>query len=143
MQLRILRPEFAGRDCKICQEFLFDDEWGRPELQTGSGRMIRRSPYCPPLCRQIDDEHPHGRCPKGTPESQWDLSAQNLAAFRYHLTAKATGQWPDDERVRLNAEIIETALYEAESRRRWMTEKQITSGIMLVASALPAVPRVN
>jgi hypothetical protein len=104
--------------------------------------MIRRSPYNLPLCRQVDDEYPYGRCPKGTPEYQLDLSPQNQAAFRYHLTCKATGRWPDDERVLRNAELIETALYEAEARKRWLTEKQIVSGLYLVAQALPSIPRV-
>lgn len=104
--------------------------------------MIRRSPYNLPLCRQIDEENPLGRCPKGTPERQWDLSPQNQAAFRYHLFCKATGRWPEDGRVLRNAELIESALNDAEARKRWLTEKQIVSGIYLLAEALPSIPRV-
>lgn len=138
----MLYPNYAGRDCKLCQKYLWNEEWGMPERQAATGKMIKRSPHAKPLCRQVDDDHPYGRCPKGTPEFQFDLSPQNEAALRYHLTCKATGRWPDDERVLRNAELIETAYHEAEARERWLTKKQIIDGIRLVASALPSIPRV-
>lgn len=142
VELRILYPNYSGRDCKTCLNYLFNEEWGVPERQAGSGRMIRRAPGNLPLCRQIDDEHPYGRCPKGTPEFPLDLTPQNRAALRYHIACKEIGRWPDDERVLRNAAIIANATSEAEARKRWLTEKQIVGGIMLLAQAVPSTPRV-
>lgn len=135
----MLRPEYANRDCKLCLKYLFNESWGLPERQAGTDRMIRRAPGNLPLCRQIDDEHPEGRCPKGTPENPRSLTPQNEQALRYHLTCKALGRWPDDDRVLRNAEIIETALYEANERRQWLMGKQIVAGLNLMAEAL--IPR--
>jgi hypothetical protein len=55
---------------------------------------------------------PCGQCPKvpkGQPpcrESAEELTPQNWQAYTHYLGCRATGQFPDDERVRRNAALI-------------------------------------
>jgi hypothetical protein len=99
-------PQFAWRDCTLCQAYVYDDETGnRVEQPRGSGQWLERPAGALPRCRL-----PGVGCPKGTPESPRTLSAANLQAWQFHCECLAVQQFPPDPLVRRNARIITAAL---------------------------------
>ncbi len=95
-------PQVAFRDCRHCQQFVYDEETGRPyENPPRSGQFVSRPPAAPPPCRL-----PGVGCPKGTPEAPLSLTPANRAAYRHYRECLATGLFPDDPLVRRNAAII-------------------------------------
>jgi hypothetical protein len=122
VQLLVLHPEVANRDCGHCQKYLYDEETGALRRQKfgkgpdGLGLPVLRGNVALP-CRSKDG------CAKGTPEGQRSLSRKNWRALQHYFECKATGMWPDDGMVRRNAGIIEAAFKRAEITRQWQTTR--------------------
>jgi hypothetical protein len=116
VQLAILHPEVAYRDCEHCQKWKYDEETGEVEM-FGKVPMERPNPDLTP-CRVKK-----AGCPKGTPEHQRSLTAQNHQAWLFHRECRAVRQWPDDPVVRANAAVIDLAEQMARDakadRRMW------------------------
>lgn len=104
MQLAILHPEVAYRDCATCLEFVHDEKTG--ELQKYRGEPVRRAKGTFPPCRYPDPATGKSRCPNGTPEASKRLTPKNFQAWEHYLECKATGLFPDDPIVRRNAGLI-------------------------------------
>ena len=141
--LEILYPEFAGRDCQHCQKYLYDDERGFAIRQEGTDRLVQRAPTNLPRCRQVSEQNPDGRCPKGTPENQRDLSEQNRRAYRFHLRCKTIGRFPRDSRVEKNAELIAAAVEVAERRKQWIAENLLRMRLDLIHHDLEQAIRLR
>jgi hypothetical protein len=56
-------------------------------------------------------------CPKGTPEDQKTLTAENAEAYWHWQQCKAVGQFPNDEIVMRNAGIIQQEVDRLERER--------------------------
>lgn len=102
VQLILLHPTVAFRDCGHCQRFLYDETTGEPELKRDRSGPRERDASCPPPCRTREG------CPKGTPETSKALTAQNWAAYEHYQECRAVGEFPDDAIVRKNAALIRT-----------------------------------
>lgn len=119
MELILLYPQFALRDCQHCLEWAYNDKpgtegYGRIETHNGrpDGRPQKRHPKHLPLCKTQEG------CPRGTPEKPNCLSKKNREAYRHFRECKATGHFPDDPIVRMNADLIQGVLdYVAEKKR--------------------------
>ncbi|MBA3483127.1 MAG: hypothetical protein H0T51_15070 [Pirellulales bacterium] len=120
MELLVLFTEVAGRDCNECQLYVFDEKLGQIVRQPSSGQPIRRSPRHKAPCR-TDGES----CPKGTPETSNDFTAQNWQAYFHFLGCEATGRFPDESRVNRNARLIALARERAERKRQWLAQKRL------------------
>jgi hypothetical protein len=108
--LILQHPEVAERDCRMCQEWLYEESGARA-VRPGTNEPIRRPQVVSTPCRT-----PQG-CPKGTPDSQRSLTPQNRRCYEHYMRAKATGRFPDDPLVAHHAGIIR-AVEEAAERRR-------------------------
>lgn len=134
MQLEILHPEVAGRDCGHCIKYLYDPKTGLPKHQGDDPRkpLITRHASNPPPCRRKFQPY----CPKGTPEHQLDLNPRNRTAFYHFLECEATGQWPDDSLVRYHARLIKLAMKRAEIQGRWGAEERIHARLTNLAELM-------
>jgi hypothetical protein len=99
VRLQVLHPGLAMRDCGHCQQVLYDEETGKPEMNRAGGERLRDA-SCPPPCRTSRG------CKKGTPEHSLALSEQNLQAWLHYRECRAVGSFPDDAIVRHNAMLI-------------------------------------
>lgn len=130
MQLAILHPEVAYRDCEDCQTWKYDEETGEIEM-FGKEPLRRNSPDLVP-CKVK-----RAGCPKGTPEHQRSLTAQNYQAWLFYRECKAVGQFPSDPVVRHNAAVIDWAermAFEAKAERR---SRELAEFIKLAFRAVP------
>jgi hypothetical protein len=117
VQLILLHPEVAFRDCEHCLVYSYDEETGELEYgrelgPDGERLPLKRLPVLPAPCRRVDR---HGKpvepgCPKGTPENPVALSPQNEAAWQYWRECRAVGRFPEDAWVRKNATIIQDVI---------------------------------
>lgn len=108
----LLHPLVAGRDCRHCLKYRYDEKTGKPETRRRSDEPIERDDMTPAPCRT------HKGCPKGTPEDSKALDDRNWQAYQHHLECKAVGSFPDDPIVRRNAMLIETVREQVEQLRR-------------------------
>lgn len=99
MQLILLHPTVADRDCDDCRRFVYDEETGRRALRCG--RPIARPEGTLPPCGYGPD-----RCPKGHPAAGRALNAANRKAYRHYQQCRATGRFPDDPIVMRNAGVM-------------------------------------
>jgi len=105
IQLAILHPQVAYRDCADCEKNLYDADTGERQLDRNGNPIPRvKGTFAP--CRYIDPRQPEGRCPKGTPEKSKALTDRNVLAWQHYRECKAVGQFPDDPIVRKNAGLI-------------------------------------
>ncbi len=102
IQLALLHPEVADRDCADCQLHIYDESTGRRTLHRG--QPIRRPPGTFPPCQT-----PHVGCPRGTPQESQSLSPEHLQAWLFDLACRATGRYPADPHVARNAVVIRAA----------------------------------
>jgi hypothetical protein len=108
--LVLTEPAVAHRDCKHCQEWLYEES-GSVALDR-QGNPLRRPPGVSPPCRT-----PKG-CPKGTPEAVKAFTPQHEKTWAHYKRCRATGQWPDDDLVREHAGILSTLEQQVESMRQ-------------------------
>ena len=99
MELILLHPEVAFRDCETCKRFLFNEESG--EIETFMGQPQERPKGTFPPCHYGPKE-----CPKGSPEAGVELTQQNLQAYQHYQECKAVGEFPSDGMVKENAATI-------------------------------------
>ena len=99
MELLLLHPAVAHRDCGHCLKVWYDEETGKP-FDSGNGKEHPRHAGCPVPCSTKVG------CPKGTPENPKSLSEKNAEAYLHYLECKAVSNFPDDPIVRRNAGII-------------------------------------
>ena len=113
--LLMRHSEIVGRDCKVCQKFVFDEDKGtiefgrdgKPEL-----RLLNCGAEFLAPCRD-----PRRSCPKGTPENPRTLTEDNQLCYEHYLECRAIGQFPDDSVVRQNAAIIREVIDSVERAR--------------------------
>lgn len=108
----------AARSCEDCQKFMYLDVPGKPpatEPFMRGGLPVLRSPSQKPPCRYSDTP-----CPKGTPENQRTLSPLNVQVLEHYRECQATGQFPDDRIVRMNAGIIAETMRRLDQQRQQM-----------------------
>ena len=96
MRLAILYPELANRDCTYCLTYRHD-QYG--PIRMPDGAPIKRFAATPPDCRK-------GGCPKGTPEQQRTLSADNRLCYNHYRRCRAIGEWPNDPLVAYHARVL-------------------------------------
>ena len=102
----LLHPAVARRDCKDCQDWMYDDEpvkgrWGL-KVERGGGH-IRRLKGMEPPCRWCP------KIPAGVvqiPRNAVELSERNAAAYMHYRRCKAVGRFPVDPIVERNAALI-------------------------------------
>lgn len=130
MQLLLLHPEVATRDCGHCQKFLYDEQTGEPVLNR-LDEQRERDAECPPLCRTKKG------CPKGTPENPNTLTPDNEAAYQHYRECRAVGEFPDDPVVRRNAELIRDVEDRVQQQREYLKQIDLKH-FLLTASLLRA-----
>lgn len=130
MTLLKFHPEVANRECKHCQDFLYDEETGKLQLNKkfNPPQPIARPLTVLPPCRTSTG------CPKGTPENNCELTEKNWLAYVHYLQCKAVGDFPKDAIVYRNAVIIRSVEDEYQrfvdtSLREWI--KALASRRML------------
>lgn len=136
MQLEILHPEVARRDCEHCHKYLYDEESGQPVRQETTGNLVLRIKQQPPPCRVPPGRKQAPGCPKGTPEQSNALSSKNRAAYRYHLKCEALGRFPADGIVEQNAGLIALARDMASKQQAWLNKRHQESLQTLIAHAI-------
>ncbi len=99
--LEVTNPKLARRSCDDCQRDWYNEATGDPILVNSTGLPMAREGLT--ACRTRIG------CLKGTPERQKALSKMNRQCFR-HYRECAASSFPDDPLVKLNAEIIKSAL---------------------------------
>lgn len=87
--------------CADCQKWVYDLKTGR-RTERG-GVPVERPANVGPPCR-VCPKVPEGMPP--VPASAVELTDANLMALAHYRECRATGRWPDDERVRRNAALI-------------------------------------
>lgn len=102
VRLAALNPKLATRSCEDCQNLWYSEKTGDPILTNSTMQPMLRVGLTP--CRTDIG------CLKGTPEKPKSLNKANRWAYQHFLKCRATGHFPDDEIVALNAAIIEAAL---------------------------------
>lgn len=103
--LAVRYPQFANRDCGSCRKWWYNDDTGK--IVTRGKRPLLR-----PSNTVLRCETPAG-CPKGIPTQTRSLSPKNKLAWRHYLMCRATGRFPDDPIVQINAMRINKALRHA------------------------------
>lgn len=94
MQLEVLHPHVAYRDCNMCLKYFFEEEGalaGQMRVDK-QGRPLERPRGTYPMCKT-----PGQKCPKGTPENQFTLTERNRKLWDFFKRCKLTGKWPEDE----------------------------------------------
>lgn len=106
----------ATRDCRECQEWIFDE-------QTGERTKHKRpNPNLTP-CRV-------SKCAKGTPENQLSLTPQNMAAYLHYCECRAVRSFPDDPLVRLHAATIRAV---EDSIERLRSEQSVMGNLLALS----------
>jgi hypothetical protein len=100
VQLVLLHPSVAFRDCGHCLKYLYDEDTGKVEQKRDGSGPRERDKSCPPPCQTRDG------CKKGTPEKPKSLTPQNWQAYEHYQECKAVGSFPADAVVKRNAAII-------------------------------------
>jgi hypothetical protein len=108
--LVLTEPAVAHRDCKHCQEWLYEES-GALALDR-QGKPIRRPPGVSTACRT-----PQG-CPKGTPDAMKSLTPQHEKTWSHYKRCRATNHWPDDDLVREHAGLLSTLEQQVEAMRQ-------------------------
>lgn len=98
--LALRHPEVAWRDCRRCQQYVFDHESGK-ELTDRAGNPIERPKGTRPPCGYSPD-----KCAKRSPDAGLGLSLKNRGAYEHYMRCKATGRFPDDPIVAHCAGLI-------------------------------------
>jgi len=99
VQLLLLHPDVAFRDCEDCKKWIYNEETG--EIETKGDQKVPRPKGIKPPCG-----YKTKGCPKGTPEDSKALTEQNWLAYRFIQECKAVGDFPDDTIVRRNAYLV-------------------------------------
>lgn len=136
MQLDILHPEVASRDCEHCQKYLYNEETGQPVVQETTGELVLRLKQQPPPCRVPPGRKRAPGCPKGTPEKPNALTAKNRAALRYHLKCEALGRFPRDGIVERNAGLIALARDICKKQHAWLNRRHQENLQVLLAHSI-------
>ncbi len=121
MELLINHPTVAGRSCKDCAKYLYDEKTGeRVKIEKSTGRsgtefkFMERPPQIPTPCF---------RCPKISPEKahEVELSSKNLKSWDYYWKARAPlgHKLPADETTHRNMMIIHELVSQAERKREF------------------------
>ena len=76
VELVLLHPEVAFRDCEACKKYVFNHETGEVERNDVTGEPMERPNGTFPPCHYGQKE-----CPKVSPDSGMSLTPQNLQAF--------------------------------------------------------------
>lgn len=125
MQLELLHPEVAFRNCDDCIKYVFEEEGPLiGQIKMWRGQPLERPPGTVPLCRREGC-----KCPKGTPEKPVKLSQRNRQFWQYFKKCKLTGRWPEDDWCLTLATALQDALEEVEQVRR-IQVAQITAAQM-------------
>lgn len=111
VQLMLLHPQVALRDCNHCQRFMYDEETGKVKIWGATGKPLPRAGRPPCAYKNRDGTT---RCPKGTPTAGKTLTPQNLLAYHHYQECKAVFRFPNDPIVRRNARLIAMAERNAE-----------------------------
>lgn len=111
-----LAPQLPS--CADCKRWLFDLRTGR-RTERG-GKPVPRLVNVPTPCRDCP-KVPAGAPP--VPESAVELTPANLLCLAHYQGCRATGHWPDDERVKRNAALIRAVDDAVEQARAAAPEK--------------------
>ncbi len=76
--------------------------------------LLERNASTPPECQTREG------CPKGTPDKQRSLTAQNAEAYEHYKRCRAVGRFPEDPIVEANAATIREI--EDDNERRLQSE---------------------
>lgn len=98
MQLILLHPEVAFRDCAHCLEHVYDESIGK--LMYHRGQPLKRMAGIKPPCQTAKG------CPKGSPTASVALSERNQQAYDHYQRCRAVGKFPEDPIVEENAALI-------------------------------------
>lgn len=138
MWLILAHPKVATRDCSHCLSWQYDESTGLVALWPNGEPQKRITPapcrFKEKLLREgARPDSPAMRqagCPKGTPEDDRGLNAENCDAYGHYLQCKAVGQFPRDAIVMRNAGIIR----QAEDDFQRMREREVVEVVTLLAS---------
>jgi hypothetical protein len=132
LQVLLLHPETATRNCGHCREWLYDERTGEVMAHRHTGDPMRRG-LVPVPC-----EGERG-CPKGHWSKPLELTPTNLRVYRHYLTCKAVGDFPNDSIVRENAACIRAA---EESVERIRADR-VGEGIAAIGAVVAAVAALS
>lgn len=127
MQLVLLHPEVAFRDCEHCLKFFYEEDGPNVgKVRIGKDDQPEPRPRgTKPPCRR-----PDCRCPKGTPENPIELSNRNWKAWEHYRRCKLTGRWPEDEIVLQMGVLLDEVLERVRDTRMLKTITAATSTTM-------------
>ncbi len=109
VRLRLFHPEFAGRTCASCKEWVYQDDG---TIQLRAGEPVKRFRGAPTPC---------GTCPKipsglpKCPESAVEPSEKSARIYQHYRECRAVARFPDDPIVKRHAAIIR-ALHDERDR---------------------------